>query len=189
MRASSLSRALPGSRSPRPHCWRTPWRFFRARRGHGFSCLRRYGDRERSSRDDKAFRELLEVVTNPVARLKLDWPQEQENPRHSKLDDRFLSGGQGERSQHRSLPFFLDLHDELSRSWSKPYSSCIFVPTMSIYSTIVGAKVQRYVTMPQVETLAGYLSPGSLSSLKKPTLPTKPCRLTSSLVGKPPGKC
>ncbi|MCJ8744065.1 hypothetical protein PDJAM_G00102090, partial [Pangasius djambal] len=140
---------------------------------------------ERSSRDDRAFEELLEVVTNAVARLKLDWPQEQENPRHSKLDDRFLSGGQGERSQHRSLPFFPDLHDELSCSWSKPYSSCIFVPTTSIYSTIVGAKVQGYVMMPQVEeTLAGYLSPGNSSSLKKPTLPTKPCRLTSSLVRK-----
>ncbi len=30
----------------------------------------------------------------------------------------------------------------------------------------------------------GYLSPGSLLLLKKSTLPTKPCRLTSSLVGK-----
>ncbi|KAI2646935.1 Transposon Ty3-G Gag-Pol polyprotein [Labeo rohita] len=39
--------------------------------------------------------------------------------------------------------------------------------------------------MPQVEeTLAGYLSPGSSSLLKKPALPTKPCRLTSLLVGK-----
>ncbi len=39
--------------------------------------------------------------------------------------------------------------------------------------------------MPQIEeTLAGYLSPGSSSSLKKATLPTKPCRVTSSLVGK-----
>lgn len=34
------------------------------------------------------------------------------------------------------------------------------------------------------ETLAGYLSLGSSSSLKKATLPTKPCRVTSSLLGK-----
>ncbi|RXN09914.1 extracellular calcium-sensing receptor-like protein [Labeo rohita] len=39
--------------------------------------------------------------------------------------------------------------------------------------------------MPQVEeTFASYLSHGSSSSLKKPMLPTKPCRLISSLVGK-----
>ncbi len=60
---------------------------------------------ERSSLDDKAFEELLEVVTNADARLKLDWPQEQEKTWHSKLEDRFLSGGQTERSQRRSLPF------------------------------------------------------------------------------------
>ncbi len=60
---------------------------------------------ERSTLDDKAFEELLEVVTNADARLKLDWPQEQEKTWHSKLEDRFLSGGQTERSQRRSLPF------------------------------------------------------------------------------------
>lgn len=52
-----------------------------------------------------------------------------------------------------------------------------------IYLTIVGAEAQGYTMMPQVEdTLAGYLSPGSSSSLKK--LQTKPYRLTSTLVGK-----
>jgi hypothetical protein len=140
---------------------------------------------ERSSRDDRAYEELLEVVTRAVERLNLDWPQEHETPKRSKLDDRFLSGGQGEGLQRRSLPFFGDLHDEISRSWSKPYSSRVFVPSTSIYSTIVDAKARGYMMMPQVEeTLAGYLSPGTSSSLKKPMLPTKPCRMTSSLVGK-----
>ncbi len=68
---------------------------------------------ERSSRDDRAYEELLEVVTQAVDRLKLDWPQEHETPKRSKLDDRFLSGGRGEGPQRWSLPFFGDLHDEL----------------------------------------------------------------------------
>ncbi len=56
---------------------------------------------------------------------------------------------------------------------------------MSIYSTIVDAKARGYMMMPQIEeTLAGYLSPGGSSSLNKATLPTKPCRVTSSQVGK-----
>ncbi len=66
----------------------------------------------RSSRDEKAYEELLEVVTRAVDRLHLDWPQEQETSKLSKLDDRYLSGGQGEGPQRRSLPFFGDLHDE-----------------------------------------------------------------------------
>lgn len=123
------------------------------------------------------------MVTCAVDRLHLDWPQEQETPKLSKLDDRYLSGGRGEGPQRQSLPFFGDLHDEVTRSWNKQYSSRVFVP--SIYSTIFDAKARGYMMMPQIEeTLAGYLSPGSSSSLKKATLPTKPCRGTSSLVGK-----
>jgi hypothetical protein len=41
----------------------------------------------RSSRDDKTHEELLEMVTHAVVRLQLDWPQEQETPKRSKLDD------------------------------------------------------------------------------------------------------
>ncbi len=140
---------------------------------------------DESSRDEKDYEGLLEVVTRAVDRLHLDWPQEQETSKRSKLDDRYLSGGQGEGPQRRSLPFFGDLHDEVARSWNRPFSSHVFVPSTSSYSTIVDAKARGYMMMPQIEeTLAGYLSPGSSSSLKKATLPTKPCRVTSSLVGK-----
>lgn len=53
---------------------------------------------------------------------------------------------------------------ELTKSWNKPYSSHVFVPTTSIYSTIIGAKAKGYTMMPQVEeTLTCYLSPGSAS--------------------------
>ncbi len=77
-----------------------------------------------SSRDEKAYEELLEVVTRAVDRLHLDWPQEQETSKRStQLDDRYLSGGQGEGPQRRSLPFSGDLHDEVARSWNRPYSS------------------------------------------------------------------
>lgn len=85
----------------------------------------------------------------------------------------------GKNTHFPIFPFFPDLHDELSRSWSNPYSSCVFVHTASIYLTIMGAGAHGYLVMPQVEeTLAGYLSPGSSLSLKKSTLSTKRCRLT-----------
>lgn len=48
---------------------------------------------EHSSRDDKAYEELLEVVTHVVARLQIDWPRKQETSKCFKLEDRFLSGG------------------------------------------------------------------------------------------------
>ncbi|KAA0706348.1 hypothetical protein E1301_Tti020001 [Triplophysa tibetana] len=79
-----------------------------------------------SSRDAKALDVLLGAVTNAVNWLKLDWPQEQEANKHSKLDD-YLSGDQGDDHKSRALPFFEDLHAKLSRSWQRPHSSSVLV--------------------------------------------------------------
>ncbi|KAI2645370.1 putative hydrolase M10 [Labeo rohita] len=117
--------------------------------------------RESSSCNHKEYDELLEAVTRTVDRLKLDWLQERKTPERLKLDDRFLA--------------FME--------------QALLIPPLRALDVDLfdhrGCTAQGYMMMPQVEeTLAGYLSPGSSSSLKKPMLPTNPCRLTSSLVGK-----
>ncbi len=131
------------------------------------------------------FEELLEVVTRAVAKLNIDWPTEkdkQERPK-SKLDERFLHPKS--LPPRRGLPFFPDLHTEVSRSWDKPYSARLFSPNVSHYSNVVGLNERGYGKIPRVEdTLAGYLSPGGVSSLKAPVLPTKPLWTSSALVGK-----
>ncbi|KAI2644503.1 Spindle and kinetochore-associated protein 1 [Labeo rohita] len=130
------------------------------------------------------YEELLEVVTRAVAKLNISWPAEEElTPQRSKLDERFL------RSKNppprRSLPFFPDLHDEISRSWARPFSARLFVPASDYYGNVVGLDERAYKAMPRVEqTLASYLSPGEALSLKAPTLPSKPLRSTSALLGK-----
>ncbi|XP_073720453.1 uncharacterized protein [Misgurnus anguillicaudatus] len=141
-------------------------------------------DAEEPSHSSPAFDDLLEVVTNAVARLKLDWPAETQSARpQSMLDERFLK--QKSQPSRRNMPFFPDLHSELSRSWKAPYSARVHTPHATMYSNIVGMGEHGYLTMPRVEqTLASYLSPAAASSLKSPSLPTKPVRLTSSLVGK-----
>ncbi|KAI2646866.1 Transposon Ty3-G Gag-Pol polyprotein [Labeo rohita] len=130
------------------------------------------------------YEELLEVVTRAVAKLSIDWPAEPlVEPQKSKLDERIL------RSRpppaHRSLPFFPDLHTEVSRSWNSPFSSRLFIPASYNYGYVAGLDERGYRAMPLVEqTLASYLSPESASSLKALVLPSKPLRVTSALVGK-----
>ncbi|ROK23427.1 hypothetical protein DPX16_16471 [Anabarilius grahami] len=66
-----------------------------------------------------AYEELLEVVTRAVDKLKIDLPAERgEVKAKSKLNERFLPA----RSlpQRRGLPFFPDLHTEVSRLWKRP---------------------------------------------------------------------
>ncbi|KAL0186202.1 hypothetical protein M9458_017872, partial [Cirrhinus mrigala] len=130
------------------------------------------------------YEELLEVVTRAVAKLNIDWPPESlVEPQRSKLDERFLRSRPP--SARRSLPFFPDLHTEVSRSWNNPFSSRLFIPASYNYGHVGGLDERGYRAMPRVEqTLASYLSPAAASSLKAPVLPSKPLRVTSALVGK-----
>ncbi|KAI2655955.1 Transposon Ty3-G Gag-Pol polyprotein [Labeo rohita] len=123
--------------------------------------------------------ELLEVVTRAVERLNLDWPEANlvDLPA-SRLDERFL------RSQaapsRRSLPFFPDLHTEVCRSWKNPFSARLYIPASDYYGNVAGLTEKGYKRMPPVEqALASHLSSVETSSLKAPSLPTKPLRVTS----------
>lgn len=72
-----------------------------------------------------AYEELIEVITCAVARLNIEWPaKRQEVCQRSLLDEIFLPS----RTQppRRGLPFFPDLHTEVSKSWNKPVSYRVF---------------------------------------------------------------
>ncbi|MCJ8743458.1 hypothetical protein PDJAM_G00094200 [Pangasius djambal] len=128
--------------------------------------------------------ELLEVVSRAIAKLSIDWPAETRvEPQGGKLEERFPRSKPAPPSQ--SLPFFSDLHTEVSRSWGWPFSARLFSPASSYYANVAGLDHSGYRAMPRVEqTLASYLSPGTASFLKAPALPSKPLRTTSALVGK-----
>ncbi len=69
------------------------------------------------------YEELLEVVTLAVAKLNIDWPADNQiEKQRSKLDERFLHSKS--LPLRRCLPFFPDLHTEVSRSWKKN----LFIP-------------------------------------------------------------
>ncbi|KAI2646175.1 Transposon Ty3-G Gag-Pol polyprotein [Labeo rohita] len=78
------------------------------------------------------YEELLEVVTRAVEKLNIDWPAEKKAaPQKSKLDERFLRSKPPPPT--RSLPFFPDLHAEISRSWERPLLARFFVPASDYY--------------------------------------------------------
>ncbi|XP_032363307.1 uncharacterized protein LOC116675969 [Etheostoma spectabile] len=144
----------------------------------------RVSDRRHQKSAAPDYDELLDVVTRAVAKLGLDWPQAvRELNAGGRLDDRFLRSHSV--PPRRSMPFFPDLHSELCRSWDKPYSARLSTPQLLEFGNVAGIKDCGYGTMPRVEdSLASYLSPQLTSSFGKPALPTGPCRVTSSLVGK-----
>ncbi len=118
-------------------------------------------------------------------KLALDWPDEPRESRASKLDDRFLIGVHS-KLERRKLPFFSDLHREISSSWKQPFSSRLTNLAAADFTNLVGSVEQGYTAMPVIEdTLASHLSPSLAPSWKShPLLPSKPCRTTSALIGK-----
>ncbi len=125
------------------------------------------------------------MLSRTIEKLALNWPDEPRESQASKLDERFLSGPNS-RPEWRKLPFFSDLHQELSRSWKQPFSSRITNAAAADFTILVSSVEQGYTAMPMVEdTLAFQLSPSLAPSWKsRPLLSTKPCRTTSALIGK-----
>ncbi len=74
------------------------------------------------ARPSPAYTELVDVLACATEKLSLDWPDEPCESQSSKLDERFLSGS-GSHLARRKLPFFPDLHHQISRSWKQPFSS------------------------------------------------------------------
>ncbi len=77
------------------------------------------------------YEELLEVVTRAVAKLNIDWPTDnQTEKQRNKLDERFL------RSKslpiRRSLPFFPDLHTEVSKIVEEPLFILLIYPRLRL---------------------------------------------------------
>ncbi len=125
------------------------------------------------------------MLSRTTEKLSLDWPDEPREYQSSRLDEWFLSGPNS-WPERRKLPFFSDLHHEISRSWKQPFSSRLTNAAAADFTNLVGSVEQGYTIIPVVEdTLASHLSPSLAPSLKsRPLLSTKPCRTTYALIGK-----
>ncbi len=62
-----------------------------------------------------AYSKLVDALSRATEKIALDCPDEPHESRASKLNERFLSGANF-KPERRKLPFFSDLHQEISRS-------------------------------------------------------------------------
>ncbi|CAM4467978.1 unnamed protein product [Leuciscus chuanchicus] len=129
------------------------------------------------------YAELVEVMGRATDTLQLPWRRVREETARGRLDDRFLPS-------HRppaqvSLPFLPDLHNEIKKAWKNPFSARIHPHQRGSFAAVDGIAEHGYVPMPPVdETLANYLVSGQTSTLRAPTLPSKPLKTSSRLNGR-----
>ncbi len=72
------------------------------------------------ARPSAAYSKLVDMLSRATEKLSLDWPDKPRESQLLKLDERFLSGPNS-RPEWRKLPFFSDLHHEISRSWKQTF--------------------------------------------------------------------
>ncbi len=98
----------------------------------------------------------------------------------SRLDDWFLGAGPA------PVPFFPEVHEELTKSWMGPFTARSHSSASSILTTLTGGAARGYAGIPQVErAIAMHLCHGTPPlGGNRPHLPSKACKLTAALAAK-----
>ncbi len=107
------------------------------------------------------------------------------SPERSRLNDWFL-GAQAERRQPPPVPFFPEVHEEVTRSWKAPFSARSRPSASSVLTTLDGGAAQGYVEVSPVErAIAMQLCPqGAAAWRGNPRLPSRACKFSSALTAK-----
>ncbi len=109
------------------------------------------------------------------------------SPEPSRLDDWFLGAGRGSQPRPAPVPFFPEVHEELTSSWMAPFTarsrssaSSVLIPSMAEWPGGTRA-------FPQVERAGrGALVPTETPPTwrNRPRLPSKACKLTAAIAAK-----
>ena len=127
--------------------------------------------------------ELMRILALAATSLGLEWSAP-EPPSRTRLDGSFLPG---ERSSPESkpAPFLPELHEGVAKAWNAPYSARTRSSVSPAFSSLDNAKDRGYLSLPPVEqTIATHLCPPSAGRRTKAVLPSKACRMTSSLLAR-----
>ncbi len=108
------------------------------------------------------------------------------SPEPSRLDDWFLGARRGLQPRSTPVPFFPEVHEELTKSWMAPFTARSRSSASSVLTTLDGRVARGYAGIPQVErAVAVHLCPRNAATWRNcPRLLSKACKLTAALAAK-----
>ncbi|KAI2644460.1 Protein P [Labeo rohita] len=108
------------------------------------------------------------------------------SPEPSRLNDWFLGSARDSRPRSSPVPFFPEVHEELTKSWKAPLSARSRHAISPSLTTLDGGPARGYTEVPQVErAIAMHLCPQNAASWRgRPRLPSRACKFSSALVAK-----
>ncbi len=128
--------------------------------------------------------EMTAMLSRAAENVGLVWnPPPRPDP--SRLDEWFLGGWPEVLSAPPPVPFFPEVHEELTRSWKAPFTARNKSCGSSPLNTLDGGAALGYTGIPSVErSVAIQLCPTVTSTLwGEPCLPSQACKYSSGLTG------
>ncbi len=112
-------------------------------------------------------------------------------PEPSRLDDWFLGVARAGSQGPTPVPFFPEVHDELTGTWTAPFTARNRSSGSSSLATLDGGAARGYTEVPPVErSVAMELCPRTASTWRgNPLLPSRACRHSSALTGSAYAAC
>ncbi len=108
------------------------------------------------------------------------------SPEPSRLDDWFLGAGRGSQPRSAPVPFFPEVHEELTKSWMAPFMARSRSSASSILTTLDGGVARGYTGIAQVErAITVHLCPRKAATWRnRLRLPSKACKLRAAFAAK-----
>ncbi len=128
--------------------------------------------------------EMTAMLSRAAENVGLVWnPPPRPDP--SRLDEWFLGGGRAGSQRPPPVPFFPEVHEELTRSWKAPFTARNKSCGSSALTTLDGGAALGYTSIPSVErSVAMQLCPTAATTLRgDPCLPSRACKYSSGLTG------
>ncbi len=105
-------------------------------------------------------------------------------PEPSRLDDWFLGVARAGFQPPTPVPFFPEVHEELTGTWEAPFTARNRASGLSSLTTLDGGAAKGYTRIPPVErAVAMQLCPNS-TWRGEPSLPSRACKHSSDLTGR-----
>ena len=129
--------------------------------------------------------EMAAMLERAAKAIGIEW-KSPPRPERSRLDDWYLGNDRGSRPRSTPVPFFPEVHEELTKSWKAPFSARTRLSGSSSLTTLDGGPAKGYTEVPAVErAIAVHLCPQTAATWRdRPKLPSRACKASSALVGK-----
>ena len=116
--------------------------------------------------------EMTAMLSRAAVSIGLEW-NPPPHPDHSRMDEWFLGKAAAARPQPTPIPFFPELHAELTKTWQTPLSARVRSSASPAFPPLDGAVARGYAGVPPVErSVAMQLCPQSASSRGEPKHPS-----------------